>query len=222
MIRQYIGLLGQGKTLMMVHDAWPYIIRSARDPRIKIISNQPISIRGINGKDILNIPPTSGQALIDSFFYDYNTLFMLDEAQLIFPSYEKNAITEDLQARFAYVRKYGNAILYTSQGYNHSHKRLRDLTNEVCKVKKIRFGLWKHIAKYYDPERFDASKALTLDQEEQYIIYRKYIWFWSLGKLYKAYDTFFVSTTTISGDGIKIEFKQPKDLGVIGNLFSGL
>jgi len=221
MIRMYIGLLGQGKTLMMIRDAWPYIIASAKpNSPYKIVSNQPIRVNDPLGHTIVAIPPTSGQALIDSFYNDFNTLFLLDEAQLIFPAYKMSSITEDLQARFAYTRKYGCTILYTCQGYNHAHKRLRDLTNEICRVKKLpHWWIWRHVATYFDPERFDASKVMTPEQEAKFIIYQKYAFFWELGKIYRAYDTFYVSTTTIAGDGITIDFKQPATLGVIQSLY---
>jgi len=221
MIRMYNGLLGQGKTLMMVRDAFPFILASAKkDSPYRIVSNQPIRINNELGKTIVAIPPTSGKDLIRSFFYDVNTLYLLDEAQLIFPSYKLTAISEDLQARFAYTRKYGNSILYTCQGWNHSHKRLRDLTNEVCRVKKLpHWWLWRHVATYFNPDRFELSGPMSHELEETFILYKKYIFFWELGRIYRAYDTFYVSTTTISGDGITIDFQQPMDLGVITNLY---
>jgi len=219
MIRQYIGLLGQGKTLMMVKDAWEYVLGHGKN--YNIVSNQPIMVRNWRGKDVVNIEPTTGQALIDSFFHDINTLYLIDEAQLVFPAYKLTAITEDLQARWAYFRKYGCALLYTSQGYNHSHKRLRDLTNEVCQVKKkIRWHPIRHIASYYDPDFFAESKrSLNEEQNNEYLLYRKYVWWFQLGTVYKAYDTLWVSTTTISGDGIHIQLKQPKDIGVKPSLY---
>ena len=220
MIRQYIGRLGYGKTLMMIADAWRFILGHGKE--YNIVSNQPIFIKLHGGRSI-TIPPLSGQALIDAFMQDVNTLFLIDEAQLVFPAYKLTSISENLQARWAYMRKYGNSMLYTCQGYNHAHKRLRDLTNEVCKMEHLKIPwLYRFIGTYYEPERFDESKALTEEQEEKFIIYRRHVWFWQVKARYEAYDTLFVSTTTIAGDGITIALKQPRELGVKNDLYRGL
>jgi len=214
MIRQYIGRLGQGKTTMMVYDAWYYLLRPEQ---YKIITNQPIRIK--IGKKEIFYPPTEREDLICHFMEDYNTLFLIDEIHLVFPSMDKNALSPDLQARLSYMRKYGNALLYTSQGYNHVHKRIRDITNEVAKVRKTKFSLfWRHLATYYDPEGLDLASAKINPYDDTYVIFRRYAWRWTIDKIYKAFETTY---TTVSQSMVG-EFKQPKDLGVRLGLYNRL
>lgn len=206
MIRQYIGRLGEGKTTMMIYDAWKYLT----DNRgiYKIVTNQPIRIK--LAKRIITYKPTEREELVERFMEDYNTLFLLDEIHLMFPSYDRSYLTEDLQARLSYMRKYGNALLYTSQGYNHVHKRIRDITNEVAKVRRTKFGLfWKHIATYYDPEGLNLGGIID-PYDDKYVIMRRYAWRHKISNIYKSFDTTYTTVT----DKMHGEFIQPSKLGV--------
>lgn len=217
MIRQYIGRLGEGKTLCMIYDAWPFLTDTTG--KYKIVTNQPIKVP--TKKGVKEYKPTEREALIDSFFNDVNTLYLLDEAHLIFPSYQKESITIDLQARLSYMRKYGNAILYTSQGYNHVHKRLRDITNEVVKVKKTPFApFWRHTATYFDPEGVNLSELKDNVYSQQYVLFTRFIWRWYIGRTQKAYDTLYTSTTTITGEDFTRQFVQPSEAGVRPGLYA--
>lgn len=206
MIRQYIGRLGEGKTTMMIYDAWNYL--TDRRAKYKIITNQPIKIK--QGKNCITYPPTERDELVKHFMEDFNTLFLLDEIHLIFPSYDRKYLTSDLQARLSYMRKYGNALLYTSQGYNHVHKRIRDITNEVAKVRRTKFGMfWKHIATYYDPEGLNMGGIID-PYDDKYVIFRRYAWRWKIKDIYNSFDTTYATTT----DKMEGDFIQPSKLGV--------
>jgi hypothetical protein len=205
--------LGEGKTTMMIYDAWRYLIE--KPGKYRIVTNQPINIK--LGKRVIQYPPTEKEELIHSFMNDYNTLYLIDEIHLVFPSYDRSYLTSDLQARLSYMRKYGNALLYTSQGHNHVHKRIRDITNEVAKVKKTKFGfLWKHIATYYDPEGMNVGTSTVDPFDDKYVIYRRYAWKWTIKKIYNSFNT----TYTTQTDKMTQEFKQPEDLGVKLGLYN--
>lgn len=214
MIRQYIGRLGQGKTTMMIYDAWQYL--TAKPGKYRIVTNQPINIK--LGKRVIKYRPTEREDLVKRFMNDYNTLFLLDEIHLLFPSYDRTYLTPDLQARLSYMRKYGNALLYTSQGYNHVHKRIRDITNEVAKVRKTKFNwFWNHIATYYDPEGMNMNSGID-PYDDKYVIFRRYAWKWTINKIYRSFNTTY---TTVS-DKMEGDFKQPDDLGVKLGLYNGI
>lgn len=214
MIRQYFGRLGEGKTTMMIYDAWPYL--TDKTGRYKIVTNQPIRIT--QGNDVFEYPPVERDELIKSFMTDINTLYLLDEIHLLFPSADKQALTVDIQTRLSYLRKYGCAMLYTSQGYNHVHKRIRDLTNMICQVKKTKMNpFWGHVGTYYDPEMFDAGRIKSQDEKiEKFVIYRRYAWRWTLSSIYKAFETTYTTNTS----RMTQEFVQPRDLGVKLDLYN--
>lgn len=200
---------------MMIYDAWPFL--TDRKKRYRIITNQPITIK--MGKRTINYPPTERDDLVKSFMTDYNTLYLLDEIHLLFPSYDRSYLTSDLQARISYMRKYGNALLYTSQGYNHVHKRIRDVTNEVAKVRKTKFGMfWKHIATYYDPEGMNMASGIIDPYDDKYVIFRRYAWRWRIQKIYDSFST----TYTTQTDKMEGEFIQPEKLGVKLGLYNGI
>ena len=214
MIRQYIGRLGQGKTTMMIYDAWPFLTDRRR--RYKIITNQPIHIQV--GKQIWDYPATEREELVVRFMNDFNTLFLIDEIHLVFPSYDNKVLSPDLQARLSYMRKYGNALLYTSQGYNHVHKRIRDITNEVAKVRKTKFSwFWKHLATYYDPEGMNMGGIID-PYDDKFVIFRRYAWRWKIDKIYRSFDTKYTTVT----DRMEGNFIQPEKLGVKLDLFNAL
>lgn len=214
MIRQYFGRLGQGKTTMMIYDAWPYL--SDTTGRYRIVTNQPIRIT--TPKRVFEYKPVERDELIYSFMHDINTLYLLDEIHLLFPSLDKQALSVDVQTRLSYMRKYGNALLYTSQGYNHVNKRIRDLTNEICQVRKTKMNpFWAHVATYYDPEYFDANRIKQQDEKiEKFVIYRRYAWRWTIKSIYRSFET----TYTTQTDKMTMEFVQPKDLGVKLDLYN--
>lgn len=211
MLRQYYGRLGQGKTTMMLYDAWPFLIQP---DKYNIVTNQPILIN-YKGKRF-EYPPVEREELIEKILNSFNTLFLIDEIHLVFPS-DQMKLDGDLKARLSYLRKYGNALLYTSQGYNHVHKRIRDLTNEICKVKRTKLNpFWGHVGVYYDPEMFDASIRAKEDDLEKMVLYRRYAWRWTIKKIYKSFETTYTTTST----NMKGEFKQPRELGVKLGLYN--
>lgn len=217
MIRMYEGRLRQGKSLMMIHDALPYIYKYPE----KIITNQPLYIHK-RGKHVKTIEPVTGEQLKHEFYYGVEKLFLLDEANVLFPSYKLTALTETEAAVLAYKGKYGCAILYTSQSFVHTHKRLRDITDEICKVTKLKNPFIKHRAVYYDPAFYDVKRQLTDEQERAFIIKKKDLWFNQVNEPRKSYDTQWVSMTSIIGQGVAINLKQPKELGAREGLYRNL
>lgn len=94
--------------------------------------------------------------------------------------------------KFAQSRKYSVDIWYTSQGYHHTVKRLRDLTNEVVKCERRGIGnffMFSNIT--YNPDFFDQKLIFNIELEKKFILRRKIINNWRAHFVFKAYDTFF-------------------------------
>jgi len=201
MIRGYIGLLGMGKTISMVNDS----IDALRKGQ-KVITNTPFAWRFerkfnkenpnykvLNGKEyyvptFIDNPTQFKKAL----FNETNCLICIDEASILLSSYDWQKMSLDFIMKFAQARKYGLDIFYTSQGFNHTVKRLRDLTNEVVACKKyMPFGFNFITNTTYDPDFFAQRVIANSTAENKYVLKRKTIYSGRLKKLYSAYDTMF-------------------------------
>lgn len=204
MIRAYIGLLGMGKTLSMVNDGVELMEKGKR-----VISNFPIKWK-YKGKEIESISLT-GKDFENSFMLESDALFLIDEASIVLPNYYWNKLPGEFLLKFAQSRKYGLDIFFTSQGYNHTVKRLRDITNEVvrCEKRKV-FGGDVFVNITYNPEYFEQRIISSLDVEKRYILKRKFIFGGKIRKLYKAYDTMFKvkSSALLDIDVSKIEKEE--------------
>jgi len=187
MIRAYIGLLGAGKTLAMVNDAADIMIKKKK----RVISNVPIKFR--NWRKDYEAEFYQGQEFQDQILKAKNTLVLIDEASLVFPSYFWNKIPGEFLMKFAQSRKYAVDIFYTSQGFNHSVKRLRDITNEVvrCEKRKV-LGLEVFSIITYNPEYFEQKIIPSVEIEKRYIIKRRIISPSHAKWLFKIYDTLFI------------------------------
>lgn len=215
MIRQYYGAQRQGKTTMMIYDAWDFLVN--KNNRYKIVTNNPIRIK--QGKIERYYPPTNRDEILKLFLTAFNTLFLVDEAHILWPNdkYTTEKFTEDMQNRMANFSKYGNALLMTSQGYNHINKRIRDNTIEVAYCRKTNVNpFWRHVATYYDPRMLDINGLKENELNEKFVQYRRYAYRWKLKKIYSAFSTIYVPDNT-GGN-----FVQPKDLGVIDGLYKGI
>lgn len=198
MIRAYIGLLGQGKTLSMINDASELLAKGR-----KVFTNVPFHLQ--DGTQATYLP---GKVFEQALKSEVNALFLIDEASIVLPSYFWNQLSSDYIIRFAQARKYGLDIFYTSQGYKHTIKRLRDLTNEIVKCTKHNlFGIEFIKNVTYDPEYFDYKIISGTDFEKKFILKKKIINQKKLKKLYKMYDTMHLITeSTTMGVGLdKIE-----------------
>jgi hypothetical protein len=212
MIVGYTGLAGEGKTLSMVNDAIPYLLSGKT-----VYSNTPFSIkiskrqkhkiyskylnmlrRGYKVKepnikdDRIYAIYLAGKDFEIALKTAIDCLFCVDEAGIYLSNYKWNKLDDDYVMKFAQTRKYGLDLFYTSQRLNHTVKRLRDLTNLLIQCKKLSvFGFTFFRSIYYDPE-FNEIKVFNIEQEQRYILKRKYIWPWQTKKLYDSYNSNFI------------------------------
>jgi len=185
MIIAFIGLPGYGKTLGMV-----YSLCKALKANKRVISNVPVVDTVFGSKNISEYRADIGNAITDVT----NTVIGIDEASIVLPNYYWDKLPFDTLIRFAQVRKYGLDILYTSQGWNHTVKRLRDLTNYVVRCKNHGFFF---SFTYFDPEYF--LQKVPKHFEKDYILKTDYIWRWQFDKVFKAYNTMHVVDSSLLG-----------------------
>lgn len=188
MIRGYIGLLGQGKTLNMVYD----LIAEMKTGR-RVISNTPI-IFDWKGKRYQAALKQSARELERSILNEEDAIIAIDEASIFFPSYFWNKLSAEYIMRFAQARKYGLDFYFTSQGWNHTISRLRDLTNEVVKCKSFKipftpFGIFRGVV--YDPEFFAQRIISSPTVEKQYILRTRTLFPSDYRFVMKAYQTMY-------------------------------
>jgi len=197
LIRAYVGLMGQGKTLSMVRHA----LRELKNGR-RIITNTPfkyfalekkpplfqrllgkkstfsdLTPEYVDTKDLLRLLKTEKQAL-----------FLIDEASIVFSNYGKELLDGDWVMRFAQIRKMGVEMWYTTQRFQHVHSRLRDLTFEVVSCEKMSPKLFGNF--WYHPDAFMNTK-MPPAMRQKFILDREFIWPWELKGLFAAYDTEF-------------------------------
>jgi len=185
MIRAYIGLLGEGKNFSMVADAIDQIKKGRR-----VISNFPINFR--YWKKSYSSIYKAGKDFEDSFLSEENALFLIDEAPIVLPNYYWNKLPGEFLLKFAQSRKYGLDIFYTSQGFTHTVKRLRDITNEVvrCERRKV-LGMQMFSNIVYNPDYFEGRIMPSIEIEKRFIIRRKIVNIFDTAWIFKAYDTFY-------------------------------
>jgi zona occludens toxin (predicted ATPase) len=214
MIRAYVGRLGEGKTLSMVNDAIEYL-KKGRTVYTNVPFHLPLSK---NPKD-LNYQPIylNTKDLEVAIKTQRGALFCVDEASIVFPSYFWNKLSPDYLIRFAQARKYGMDIFYTSQGFSHTVKRLRDLTNEVVKCKKLSFfGLPVFSNIVYEPEFFDIKILFDSKLEQKYIIRRKTILPIKAKQLFGMFDTLHTITTS-STMGVDLGGEGTNSVSTLGS-----
>jgi len=186
MIKGYIGLLGMGKTLNMVYDLME-ILKQGR----RVISNTPIDFvwkKSEYHAEFVN----NGNEFQDKLLHEENCVFAIDEASIFFPNYFWNKLSGEYIMKFAQARKYRTDIYYTSQGYNHTIKRIRDLTNIVTKCTTInlpflRIPIFRAID--YDPEFFAQRIISTPAVEKRYILRTRTLYPSKYRPVFKAYQT---------------------------------
>lgn len=200
MIRAYVGLFGQGKTLSMVNDAIPHVLAGRQ-----VFTNTPFQarfwerpslvdfIKGKRARQMMRLP-----IFLESHQFELalknerNALFLVDEASIWFSSYQWNNLSPDYIIRFAQARKFGLDIYYTSQLFKHTVKRLRDLTNEVVECSHRSYPLIGSMLSNitFSPEKFDYS-FFNKEMENRFIIRRKFVKGKALKELYACYDTMY-------------------------------
>lgn len=237
MIKAYVGLQGSGKTLNMVRDLMEQLKRHK-----KVISNTPIlfydnkikyqSLTIGNSKDF-------ERAVINSF----NCTLAIDEASIFFPSSFFNKMKPEHIYKFAQSRKMRTDLFYTSQGFGHTLKRLRDNTNWVVSCHRRKFPLpldiaiftrvfnkerdkteWKfrphirrpyiYIGRLYNPDFF-GRHILDPKKKKMFIISEWKIYPSEARKIFKAYNTYFMVKGSALTDikNIEADFKAEEFAG---------
>ena len=204
MIKAYVGLLGEGKTLSMVNDAIPYLLDNRR-----IFTNTPFFTKKTSYNSFFNawferkpineeLRPfflSNTQEFLDAFLEEDDALFCIDEAGLIFNNRAWKTLDPTYLIKFAQSRKHGLDIFYTTQHFQNVEKRLRDITNIVveCQYRHmLNFPLFpkKIYNFYFNPIAF-YFPIPTWDLKEKYLIMEKSIGGLKLKKLFRSFDTMY-------------------------------
>lgn len=118
MIRVYTGLLGSGKTLSMVTDA--YRVFKAQLPQVYT------NMASLRFPHSVYVTPTDP----DLVGRAHDGLFLLDEAHLTFDAYFWQRIPESALVGFTMLRKRGLQLFMTTQNMEQVASRLRSLVTE--------------------------------------------------------------------------------------------
>lgn len=221
MIKLYVGNLGAGKTLHMVKDLMEQMKRGR-----KVISNTPIRFieekrwkdkKGIIHNTILHesITLADSKSFLEAIINARDAILAVDELAVFFPSNFWSKISGELIYKFAQSRKMRTDFYGTTQGWGHTIKRIRDLTNQVVMCsrkrfflplpyihrwidkntgkKKWRLGLKRPIlfrGTAYWPDFF-YHKSLDRKKWKYYQIYQDMIYPSEAKRIFSAYNTYF-------------------------------
>lgn len=133
MIAGYIGAVGAGKTLNMVYDLMEEMKWGHR-----VVSNTPINFEWRGRKYSAEFIRNSDD-FKKAMFYEQNCILAIDEASVFLPNNYWNRIPPEMIAKFAQSRHFAMDMYYTSQGWGHTVKRLRDLTTDAFLCRRRRF-----------------------------------------------------------------------------------
>lgn len=141
----YLGRKGSGKTLNMVND----LMAEMREGR-RVITNTPIRFkyRGVWLKSITIEDPKLLQKVLSN---ERRCIIGLDEAPTVLPAQFWHRVSVAFMRNLSQARHIGVDMYYTTQGWGHVIKRLRDLTDKVVVCKKRKFFIPKFVIhKKYD------------------------------------------------------------------------
>lgn len=205
MIRAYVGDFGSGKTLNMVWDAMNSMYRGRH-----VISNTPIDgyldppFKRLHRIKAEFIP--KGDDFQKALAYRENCLFLIDEAAVFLPNNYWNKLPPELLVKFHQHRKYHCDFWYTTQGFGHALKRLRDLTHLVIQCRP----LWFLTSKLFRSKRFNPAYFHGEPTEKKY---KRYFWGSrilypsEIKRIFRVYDTEYVVDMSAM---IKVKgFQQP-------------
>lgn len=200
MIKAYTGLFGTGKTLGGVVECCMALSKGK-----KVFSNVPI-------KDFIfgSKKETEMFYAMENIIEMDNCLVFADEASVVFGSRTFTKTPKYVLDRLAQSRKFKMHFVYTSQGFKHTEKRLRDFTNIVYKA--VRLGKTDTFLKEYRPhgfryDSFDPAdielntpkkwlKRLDMFVITKWFIYAPLFSFYFkkdlLNRVYSSYDTNFL------------------------------
>ena len=203
MIRAYVGLLGQGKTLTMIYDALQEMEKGRQ-----VFSNTPFAkkvefnkglIHKILGKKrytrILSpIFLETKDEFIRVFEKESDGVFCIDEASIVFSNRNWDSIPPQIIMKMRQSRKDKLDIYYTAQDFMDCEVILRRITDEVCECKyRKRFGIplmkkYELINNFWDKKYFRMN-FVTPFMEEKFFLGERLIAGKKLEDLYIAYDT---------------------------------
>lgn len=150
MTEAFVGDIGSGKTLNMVKRLIE-IMKTGR----KVITNTPISFE-YKGKTFKSITIFNSDDFLKTFINSRYVTIGLDEAGIFFPASFWHKVSGEIIYKLAQTRHMGVDLLYTTQGFSHTIKRLRDLTHWVVQCRRRKFWLpFPAIGKFRD---YDQKK----------------------------------------------------------------
>ena len=222
MIQGYVGSVGSGKTLHLTKLGITLLKRGRT-----IVSNSPVKFtwKGHTFKSITVYDSKQfTRALVNGKHIDV----LLDESGIFLPNNYWNKFPVEIAYKLSQTRHFDVNLYYTVQGFGHSVKRLRDLTNwvVVCQRKKFPVPLFttktykewqekeqkwawnKHLSVFL-PVYFHATvfspdffKHNLLKQEniKKFIRKESNIYPSEAKQLYKAYDSWQDVQTTAVGE----------------------
>jgi len=205
MIKAYVGQFGSGKTLNMVYDAIQAMYRGR-----KIISNTPI--KGLydpfmkKPKYIQCEFISNGSEFQNAIAYRENCIFLVDEAAVYFPNQYWNKLPQEILVKFHQIRKYRTDIWYTTQGFEHALKRLRDLTNVSILCTRARIpGIRAFLTRRFIPQYFHGEQ--TKKKYDRFFLGKRILWPSDVKRVFRMYDTNYVVDTSAM---MKVKgFQQP-------------
>lgn len=152
----YLGRKGSGKTLNMVND----LMEEMKEGR-RVITNTPIRFkyRGVWLKSITIEDPTLLQKVLSN---ERRCIIGLDEAPTVLPSQFWHRVSVAFMRNLSQARHIGVDMYYTTQGWGHVIKRLRDLTDKVVVCKKRKF----FIPKFVIHKKYDFIDRVTRNKLE--------------------------------------------------------
>lgn len=235
----FVGRKGSGKTMNMVK----MLMEEMKEGR-RVITNTPIKFLYRNQwlKSITIEDPKTLSKVLEN---ERRAIIGLDEAPTVLPPQFWHKVSVGFLRALSQARHIGIDMYYTTQGWGHVIKRLRDLTDKVIVCKKTRFWVPRlsRITKYdfidkvtrkrwvfrwwypieaitYSPDLF-AHHFLDPKKIRNYEIRREKIYPSQQRRIGKCYDTtFFVEGSVLSNIGkrdltFKAEEAQDVDPDVV-------
>lgn len=189
MIGIFIGLQGTGKTLSMVHYAEDFLTQKQR-----VVSNFPFTLRFTDPSQRPIF--MEGEDLIFELYTATHTTFLIDEGHEVFDSRSWGSHDLGLLRKFTKARKAGNNLYLASQSFSMVEKRLREICNEVIMCQKVlslgQMNIFRNV--HYNPDLFNiAPNLIASPLEQKFITARRFIFPYRVKKLYKIYDTLFMT-----------------------------
>ena len=186
----YTGMVGSGKTLHLVNDVTKMMSKGAN-----VLSNTPFTYKTKKG-DLLTAEFLDTGEVFKKMFTMVNTVFVLDEAHVVFDAYEWKLLKKYQKEVLRQIRKLGNYLFYTTQNFSQVDVNLRRLTTEVGEARKYKIPigktnyLFRNI--FYDPQWMENITNNNPKNEAKFITRKSFILPHKAKKLYSMYDTTFL------------------------------